>query len=174
MLQRPHFLPNDKPSSVAQTAHCVRIILCMVKSLGGSPTMQKPAGDSAVFASALQPLANSCKEASRQDASAAIAFGAADDPWLELLPAHKGKDKAVQRIGRHRDSAAVSPTIRHPHSSFLNLFQALGPRPGARRRRKDPKKSSDKRLLLKPTPTPRRKKRPNKTSAKQAQHGKIK
>ena len=26
MLQRPHFLPKDKPSSVAQTAHCVRII----------------------------------------------------------------------------------------------------------------------------------------------------
>ena len=26
MLQRPHFFPNDKPSSVAQTAHCVRII----------------------------------------------------------------------------------------------------------------------------------------------------
>ena len=42
MLQRPHFLPNDKPSSVAQTAHCVRIILYVVKSLGGSPTMQKP------------------------------------------------------------------------------------------------------------------------------------
>jgi hypothetical protein len=27
---------------VAQTAHCVRIILYMVKSLGGSPTRQKP------------------------------------------------------------------------------------------------------------------------------------
>ena len=27
VLQRPHFLPNVRPSSVAQTAHCVRIIL---------------------------------------------------------------------------------------------------------------------------------------------------
>ena len=26
VLQQPHFLPNDKPSSVAQAAHCVRII----------------------------------------------------------------------------------------------------------------------------------------------------
>ena len=26
MLQRPHFFPKDKPRSVAQTAHCVRII----------------------------------------------------------------------------------------------------------------------------------------------------
>ena len=39
MLQRPHFLPKDKPRSVAQTAHCVRIILYLVKSLGGSPTI---------------------------------------------------------------------------------------------------------------------------------------
>jgi hypothetical protein len=41
VLQRPHFLPKDSPSSVAQTAHCVRIISYMVKSLGGSPTMPK-------------------------------------------------------------------------------------------------------------------------------------
>ena len=36
MLQRPHFLPKVSPRSVAQTAHCVRIIFYMVKSLGGS------------------------------------------------------------------------------------------------------------------------------------------
>jgi hypothetical protein len=29
-------LPKVSPSSVAQTAHCVRIIFYMVKSLGGS------------------------------------------------------------------------------------------------------------------------------------------
>ena len=46
MLQRPHFLPKVSPSSVAQTAHCVRIILYMDKSLGGSPTTK-----------ALEPLA---------------------------------------------------------------------------------------------------------------------
>jgi len=28
VLQRPHFLPEVSPSSVAQTAHCVRIISC--------------------------------------------------------------------------------------------------------------------------------------------------
>ena len=39
-LVLPHFLPNDKPSGAAQAAHCVRNILCMVKSPGGSPTMQ--------------------------------------------------------------------------------------------------------------------------------------
>ena len=34
---KPHFLPKVSPSSsVAQTAHCVRIILYMGKSLGGS------------------------------------------------------------------------------------------------------------------------------------------
>ena len=32
--------PKVKPSSVAQTAHCVRIIVYVVKALGGSPTMQ--------------------------------------------------------------------------------------------------------------------------------------
>ena len=37
MLQRPHFFPKVKPSSVAQTAHCVRIILCMVKIARGQP-----------------------------------------------------------------------------------------------------------------------------------------
>jgi len=44
MLQRPHFLPKESPSSVAQTAHCVRIILCMVKSLGGSQSASVPLG----------------------------------------------------------------------------------------------------------------------------------
>ena len=58
MLQRPHFLPKVKPRSVAQTAHCVRIILYVVKSLGGSPAMQKPLSlSSSWFASVLQPLA---------------------------------------------------------------------------------------------------------------------
>ena len=33
---RPHFFPKDKPSSVAQAAHCVRIILYVVKSLGAA------------------------------------------------------------------------------------------------------------------------------------------
>ena len=37
------FLAQGWPKSVAQTAHCVRIILYMVKSLGGSPTMRKNA-----------------------------------------------------------------------------------------------------------------------------------
>ena len=54
------FLPEDKPSSVAQTAHCVRIIFCMVQSLGGSPAMQKfNASRRRLNASALQPLLNS-------------------------------------------------------------------------------------------------------------------
>jgi len=35
-------LPKESPRSVAQTAHCVRIILYVLKSLGGSPAMQKP------------------------------------------------------------------------------------------------------------------------------------
>ena len=34
-------MPNDKPSSVAQTAHCVRIIFYVVKSLWDS-RMNKP------------------------------------------------------------------------------------------------------------------------------------
>ena len=42
MLQRPHFFPKESPRSVAQTAHCVRIISYMVKALGGSPAMQSP------------------------------------------------------------------------------------------------------------------------------------
>ena len=37
MLQRPHFLPKVSPSSVAQTAHCVRIIFYVVESRGGQP-----------------------------------------------------------------------------------------------------------------------------------------
>ena len=46
VLQRPHFFPNDKPSSVAQTAHCVRIILRMVQSLGGALRCKKHRPDS--------------------------------------------------------------------------------------------------------------------------------
>ena len=38
MLQRPHFLPDDRPRSVAQTAHCVRIILGLVRCFWGSPS----------------------------------------------------------------------------------------------------------------------------------------
>jgi len=30
VLQRPHFLPLVKPRSVAQTAHCVRIIVLII------------------------------------------------------------------------------------------------------------------------------------------------
>ena len=41
MLQRPHFLPKVSPRSVAQTAHCVRIILYMGKSLGAASTRQR-------------------------------------------------------------------------------------------------------------------------------------
>ena len=55
MLQRPHFLPKVSPSSVAQTAHRVRIILYMVKSLGqpyDAKCLQK--GSSCLLASVLQ------------------------------------------------------------------------------------------------------------------------
>ena len=41
VLQRPHFLPNDKPSSVAQTAHCVRIISCEQNATGAALRCQK-------------------------------------------------------------------------------------------------------------------------------------
>ena len=37
-LQRPHFFPKVRPSGAAQTAHCVRIILYMVKSSRQLPT----------------------------------------------------------------------------------------------------------------------------------------
>ena len=44
-------LPKDSPSSVAQTAQCVRIILYVVESRGGSPAT--PQGQKTCLASAL-------------------------------------------------------------------------------------------------------------------------
>ena len=38
MLQRPHFLPKDKPSGAAHAAHCVRSILRLVRCFWGSPS----------------------------------------------------------------------------------------------------------------------------------------
>ena len=54
------FLALVKPRSVAQTAHCVRIILYMVKSLGGSPYDAKASeGTFAFLLVSYMPLANS-------------------------------------------------------------------------------------------------------------------
>ena len=67
MLQRPHFLPKDSPSSVAQTAQCVRIILYVVESRGGSPAMQKHSRGAKKLALLVPylPLANSMCGAQR-------------------------------------------------------------------------------------------------------------
>jgi hypothetical protein len=42
VLQRPHFFPDDKPSSVAHTVHRTKIIVAA--SVLGSPTGRKTAG----------------------------------------------------------------------------------------------------------------------------------
>ena len=55
-----HFLPKDRPSSAAQTAHCVRIILYVVESRGGSHCDAKaPPAAPALLVPYLLPLANS-------------------------------------------------------------------------------------------------------------------
>ena len=98
------------------------------------------------FASALQPLADSCKEGSHQNALEAIAFGAAGDPWW----LREWREANTRQCSAQEDGAETAARLTDdsgPQSSFSYTNQPLGPRPGARRRRKDPKKSSDKRLL---------------------------
>ena len=94
MLQRPHFLPNDKPSSVAQTAHCVRIILYMVKSLGGSPTMQSLQQQQKKLASALHDA--SC----RRDLT--LVTAAPDGPLGVLGVADTLRPQATEAIAELR------------------------------------------------------------------------
>ena len=62
--------------------------------------------------------------------------------------------RARQGSAAHRaaieTSTALTRRAQRPHSSLLKLTQALEPRPGARRRHKGPKKSSDKKAAPKP------------------------
>ena len=112
MLQRPHFLPKDSPSSVAQTAHCVRIIFAR-----GQPAMPKPRRLLALFASVLQPLASAAAGLQTYVPLCARTFSG-DDLCRPLLP--------VAAATRSHVAAAARPS---PKTRPLALGTSKTPSP---------------------------------------------
>ena len=104
MLQRPHFFPNDKPSSVAQTAHCVRIISPYKRAMGSLATKLREPGHFE---------ASGHKDTSKFAAVLGVAFPCLCEAYRGCQTAGKFKHGAAETLACPPSSAATRRAARH-------------------------------------------------------------
>ena len=125
MLQRPHFLPKDSPSSVAQTAHCVRIISTYKRAVGSLAyeLLPGPATE----------LASAHKDTSKFEACALAAFACLCEACRGCQTARKFKRGAAEHTSL--SSVLCGTATRAPAAASPLPKRALaGGRTASRRR----------------------------------------